>query len=73
MPKQLVMDQTGHTEHVFDKANVVALEEAERRFAELTGSGFTAAARTGAGQSKLIKQFDPSVEETLFVPPLQGG
>ena len=73
MAKQLVMDQTGHTEHVFDKANIVSLEEAERRFKELTGAGFTAAKRTAAGQSQLIKAFDPDVDETLFIPALKGG
>ena len=73
MAKHLVMDRTGHSEHIFDKANVVELAEAERRFAELTGKGFTAAKRTEPGKSEILRKFDPSVEETLFVPPLVGG
>ena len=73
MAKQLVMDITGHSEHSFDRANIVEVEEAERRFKELTGNGFAAAKRTEAGQSELIKKFDPNVEETLFIPALKGG
>ncbi len=73
MPKQLVMDRSGHSEHVFDRASKVSVAEAERRFAELTGAGFAASVRTAPGQSKLVRAFDPDAEETLFVPPLVGG
>lgn len=71
--KQLVMDHTGHTEHAFDPANVVSTGEAMRRFAELTGKGYAAAKRVAPGQQQLIRAFDPTAEETIFVPPLQGG
>jgi hypothetical protein len=47
--------------------------KAERRFRQLTGTGFTAAVRTAEGRSKLIRNFDPSAEETIFFPRLQGG
>jgi hypothetical protein len=73
MAKHLVMDQTGHSEHLFDQANIVEVAEAERRFKELTGKGFTAAKRTAPGKSELIKSFDPTIEETLFIPALRGG
>lgn len=73
MASQIVMDHTGDTRHEFDAADTVALAEAEKRFKELTGSGFTAAKRTGNGESELIRTFDPTVEETLFFPQLQGG
>lgn len=73
MPKQLVMDHSGHSEHAFDRADVVSTQEAERRFKELTGQGFTAAAIKPGGQSAIIRAFDPGVEETLFIPRLQGG
>jgi len=29
--------------------------------------------RTGSGDAKVIRKFDPSSEETLFVPRLVGG
>ena len=40
---------------------------------ELTGAGFTAAKRLGEGKSQVLKSFDPTAEETLFIPRLQGG
>lgn len=70
---QIVMDRTGDTRHEFKVSDAQALEAAEERFKELTGVGFTAAARTEGGQSKLIRSFDGTVKETLFFPRLQGG
>jgi hypothetical protein len=40
---------------------------------ELTGAGFTAAKPLGEGKSQVLKSFDPTAEETLFIPRLQGG
>ena len=73
MPKQIVMDLNGDTRHEFDSADAIAVQEAEKRFMELTGAGFTAAERTGQGTSKVVRKFDPAAEETLFVPRLKGG
>jgi hypothetical protein len=47
--------------------------QAERRFKELIGAGFTAAVRREGGRSELIRSFDPAAEETLFFPRLKGG
>jgi hypothetical protein len=73
MAMQIVMDHTGDTRHQFDPADAAAVAEAERRFKELTGYGFTAAKRLDGGKSELVKNFDPTAEETLFIPRLQGG
>jgi hypothetical protein len=73
MATQIVMDHTGDTRHQFDPADVSAVAEAERRFQELTGAGFTAAKRLGEGKSEVLKRFDPTAEETLFIPRLHGG
>jgi hypothetical protein len=73
MATQTVMDHTGDTRHQFDPADPGAVAEAERRFRELTGSGFTAAKRLDNGKSEVVKSFDPTAEETLFIPRLQGG
>jgi hypothetical protein len=70
---QIVMDHTGDTRHQFDPADLGAVAEAEKRFKELTGSGFTAAKRLDDGKSEVVKSFDPTAEETLFIPRLQGG
>ena len=73
MATRIVMDHTGDTRHEFDPADGSAVAEAERRFQELTGAGFTAAKRLGDGKSEIMKTFDPTAEETLFIPRLQGG
>ena len=73
MAVQIVMDLTGDTRHEFDTADAMAVAQAERRFKRLTGAGFTAAVRTAEGCSELICNFDPTAEETLFFPRLQGG
>ena len=49
------------------------MAKAEARFRELNEAGYTAAKRTAAGKSELIRGFAPSVEETLFIPRLVGG
>lgn len=73
MPTQIVMDHSGDTRHVFDASDQAAVAEAERRFLELTGAGFTAAERTGPGEQQLVRAFNPAAEETLFHPRLKGG
>jgi len=69
MATQIVMDRTGDTRHFFDLTNPEGL--AWDRFRELTG--FTVAARTAAGDLKVVRTFDPAAEETLFYPRLVGG
>jgi len=49
------------------------LKKAEQRFRELTGAGFTAAVRSGPGEQRIIRSFDPTAKETLFYPRLVGG
>jgi hypothetical protein len=73
MAKQIVMDATGDTRHEFDATDAAGVAEAEGRFRELTGAGFTAAVRRGEGRSELIRSFDPAAEETVFFPRLRGG
>jgi hypothetical protein len=73
MATQIVMDHTGDTRHQFDPADASAVAEAERRFKNLTSSGFTAAVRLGEGKSEVVRRFDSTAEETLFIPRLKGG
>ena len=73
MATQIVMDLNGDSRHQFDPQDAEALAKAERRFKELTGAGFIAAARTAAGDSHLVRSFDPTTKETLFFPRLVGG
>ena len=78
MSVQIVMDGSGDTRHEFDVSDRAAVAEAEERFRELTGRGFRAVAlgpNTGgsSGGGEVIGEFDPTVEQTLFIPQLKGG
>jgi hypothetical protein len=73
MATLIVMDHTGDTRHYFDPRDPEALLEAEERFKQLTGDGFTAATRNRAGEPILTRRFDPTAEEMLFYPRLVGG
>jgi hypothetical protein len=73
MHVQIVMDLTGDTRHYFDATNDGSVAEAKKRFQELTEAGHIAAKRTGDGTSELLRQFDPTAQETLFMPRLVGG
>ena len=54
MAIQIVMDATGDTRHHFAPDNASEISEAERRFNQLTSSGFTAAARLVSGDCDLF-------------------
>jgi hypothetical protein len=74
MSVQIVMDRNGDTRHEFDASDAAAVARAEQRFSELIGKGFRAVAPGKDGApGELLKAFDPNVEETLFIPQLQGG
>ena len=73
MHTQIVMDATGDTRHHFDANDPRALAEAERRFMKLREAGYIAAKRTGSDTSELVREFDPALKETLFMPRLVGG
>jgi len=74
MPTQIIMDHTGDSRHEFTAEDKTSMRAAEERFARMTGKGFAAVALGPNGaKGNLIRAFDPAVETTLFVPPLQGG
>jgi hypothetical protein len=73
MAIQIVIDHTGDSRHRFDPKDDEAVAKAERRFRELTVTGFIAAERTAAGESRRVRSFNPNAEETLFFPRLVGG
>lgn len=73
MATQIVMDHSGDTRHYFDETNAEARAEAQARFEELTGRGFTAAVRTSSHEVVRVRSFDPTAQETVFFPRLVGG
>jgi hypothetical protein len=71
---QIVMNRFGDARYEFDVTDAQSIARAEERFRQLTGGGFRAAALSGDGSpGKLLGKFDREVEQTLFVPHLQGG
>jgi hypothetical protein len=71
---QIVMDRHGDSRHAFDPTDARSLADAEARFKDLTGKGFRAVAPGKEGQpGRLLRGFDPTIQETLFIPQLQGG
>jgi hypothetical protein len=74
MHSQIIMDRHGDTRHEFDPADATTVVDAEVRFRELTGKGFRAVALGKAGEpGRVLRSFDQTTEETLFIPQLQGG
>ena len=58
---------------IFDNQDDAEVANAEQRFREWTSAGLTAAVRSGPGEQRIIRSFDPTAEETLFYPRLVGG
>ena len=73
MATLIVMDHSGDTRYDFNTGDAKAVLEAEARFKELTGAGFTATTRNTFGEPTAIRSFDPTAEETLFFPRLVCG
>jgi len=66
-----IMDATGHTTEQYAPAEVARAME---RFQALVAEGRTAATRKeGSSEYSVVRTFDPTAEETLFVPRLKGG
>ena len=73
MAIQIIMDHSGDTRHWFNPDDTKAISKAEKRFKSLTSVGYTAAVRDAAGKATVTRSFDPTAEETLFFPRLDGG
>ena len=77
MARHIIMDPSGHSTFEFDPRNTIALADAERRFKRLVAKGYSPAEHRGEGQhrvsSKSHRFFDPTAEETIFIPSLRGG
>ena len=60
MATHIVMDHSGDTRHQYDANDAQALLEAEERFNQLTGAGFTAAINSPSGEPFVTRTFDPT-------------
>ena len=77
MARQIIMDPSGHSTFAFDPRNKADLAKAERRFQDLVSKGYMPAYHQGGGTHRVPgrddRVFDPSAEETIFIPALRGG
>ena len=77
MPRHIIMDPSGHSTFEFNSKDKLELAEAERRFNKLVARGYTPAEKRGEGThhvpDKAKRVFNPSAEETIFIPALRGG
>lgn len=77
MARHIVMDSSGHTSFKFDSSSTVDLADAERRFNRLVAKGYVPAELKGEGTHRVPpkdqRHFNPSAEETIFIPALRGG
>lgn len=69
-----VLDRTGDTMTEVDTKNEAAVKAAMARFKELVKGGHLAYAPGDNGSpGKQVKEFDPTITETIFRPQLIGG
>lgn len=74
MSVQIVMDSSGDSRHEFDASDRAAVALAEKRFRQLTAKGYQAVAfDEPGGIGKVAKDFNPTAEQTIFIPRLVGG
>jgi len=69
-----IMDQTGHTRHIWDSDNEAEVEAARALYNSLTGRGFRAFHVNKSGEEGTrMDSFDPDAEKMIMVPQLRGG
>jgi hypothetical protein len=74
IPVQIVMDRHGDSRYFFETSDARSLKDAQARFHRYIHDGFRAVVPGKRGEpSRLLKNFEAGAEETLFIPPLEGG
>jgi hypothetical protein len=76
-----IMDVTGHTVVRWDPNDKVSVSDAEEKFDEMIGRGYTAFAITMVEENGItveekgnrITTFDPKAGKIMMIPHLQGG
>ena len=68
------IDHTGDTKLIWDSDNQDEVDNARETFQKLSKKGYTAFAVKGKGEKGTkLKEFDPTEERIIMVPPLVGG
>ncbi len=70
-----VMGKEGDTKITWSHDNEHEVANAQRSFDYLREQGFTAFRADGAdgGVGETLHTFDPTVEQVVFIPPMQAG
>lgn len=70
-----IMDHTGHSILRWDQADQDSIADAEKMFAELKKQGYIAYEYSpiAAGKGRIIRKFDPYLNEVIMTPPVAGG
>jgi hypothetical protein len=69
-----IMDWSGHKELKWNTDQPDEVGLAKETFDKLIKEGYSAfAAKTKAEQKQSIREFDPTMEETVMVPRIIGG
>jgi hypothetical protein len=70
-----VLDRSGHLTVNWDPDNNEEVRAARATFTEMIGKGYSAflVGDEKGQRGERIRTFDPSVEEMILVPPVQGG
>jgi hypothetical protein len=71
----IVPDATGHAKYEWDKEDPADVEEMRKIFNQKKALGFSAYRidpKTG-DKGSIIKEFDPTAERVILVPPMAGG
>jgi len=69
------LDQTGHSILRWDQRDRLSIEDAEKMFDDLKKQGYIAYEYSpiASGKGRVIKKFDPYLNEIIMTPPVAGG
>jgi len=69
-----ILDNTGHTRHIWSSENEAEVEAARALFTSLTGRGYRAFhVKKDGEEGKRMDTFDPEAEKMILVPQVGGG
>ena len=74
MIMNIMTREDGHKVESFNQDDIVSVAAAEKRFAELVGSGHTAwKPGVNGAPGEILKSFDDKADVVNFMPRLVGG
>lgn len=68
------LSKEGDTKHHWNKDDPAEVEVAKEVFASYKRQGYAAARMNPGGEAgEMIREFDPTAESLLMIPPIAGG